>query len=101
MARHPHTPPSRAPLFFTFVTFPEDDLLGELLGWISLVPLAFFVIEAAFVLVDAQSWKQRKAAFWILAGQTLNEFISYRLKACFEEARPTGTALARLRAHAV
>lgn len=80
----------RTPLSFTFISFPEDDLVGELLAWISFVPMMFFVIQTTLVLVDAHSMADRKKAFFIFLGQLANETISYKLKDVFEELRPNG-----------
>lgn len=83
----------RIPLSFTFITYPADDLLGELLAWISFVPMVFFVIQTTLVLVDAHSMEDKKTASLVFFGQLANEFISYRLKDVFEELRPNGTCL--------
>ncbi len=81
----------REALSFSHVTFNRDDGFGELMAWISLVPMGFFVIQFAFVIVASLSARQRKVALLILFGQLLNECLSYKLKDFFQDLRPHGT----------
>lgn len=85
---HILAPAGRQPLYFSLVTFPEDDIIGKILAWITLVPLGFFVIEFSFVIVAGLEQNHRKRAFLILLGQLLNEIFSDRVKEYFQEYRP-------------
>lgn len=85
-----NVPSGRSALMFTFVSFPDNDFLGEVLAWLTHVPLAFFIIEASMVIAVPFSRCERFTAFLVLLGQLLNEIMSNLLKDYFQEPRPSG-----------
>lgn len=80
----------RTPLSYMHVTFPADDLLGEVFAWISMVPLCFFMVQAALVISGGQTKNQKIKAVLILLGQLMNEVLNYVLKDVYQELRPNG-----------
>ena len=80
----------RTSLSYMHVTFPVEDTLGEIFAWISMVPLCFFMVQAALVISDGQSKSQKVKALLILLGQLMNEILNYYLKDVFQELRPNG-----------
>lgn len=81
----------RVALSFSLVSFLEDDKIGELLAWISLVPIAFAIVEIALMVAGPLSVRQRKIAVMIVLGQTINECVNFALKSFLQELRPNGT----------
>jgi hypothetical protein len=78
----------RTPLSYMHVTFPIEDQIGEIFAWISMVPLCFFMVQAALVISIGQTRSQKVKSILILLGQFLNEILNYYLKDVFQEARP-------------
>lgn len=83
----------RIPLSYMHVTFPMEDQIGEVFAWVSMVPLCFFMVQAALVISIGQTKNQKITSSLILFGQLMNEILNYFLKDVFQEVRPNSNII--------
>lgn len=70
-----------------------EDQIGEVFAWVSMVPLCFFMVQAALVISIGQTKNQKITSSLILFGQLMNEILNYFLKDVFQEVRPNSNII--------
>ncbi len=83
-------PAMRRHISLTAVEYDDEDVLSELLAWLSLIPQAV-VVAMATATVTSEGRGRRCQMASLLAGQLANEAINYVAKFAAQEPRPDGT----------
>lgn len=78
---------TRAPFFFTYVTYEKGDLVGYLMAIACLTPHVITIALFAF-LISLSNTRLKKQVGLLLLGQFLNEALNVVLKRLIREPRP-------------
>ncbi|XP_063065968.1 dolichyldiphosphatase 1 [Engraulis encrasicolus] len=84
-------PPRWRPISLTHVEYPADDLTGQVLAYISLLPIAILVGFVTLIV-----FKRELHTISFFGGLILNEGLNWVLKHILQEPRPCGGAHASL-----
>jgi len=71
------------PISLTYVTYPDDDIVGKVLAWSSLFPIFIIVSFVTLIL-----FRREVHTMMFFLGILLNEAVNMVLKRYFQEARP-------------
>lgn len=77
----------RVPFYFTYVTYPQNDLFGYLMAIAALAPQTLSIALLSFII--SVPWNQKWHLLRLLLGQIINEALNIILKHWFKVPRAT------------